>query len=110
VNVAWLTSTNDARAKAGDRVGSNIDYDPDSMFPNNNKSKPSRPPVVALAHELLGHSWDWDQGRTSYGVTENGIPLNEIDAINIENRMRRSLNIPLRTTFGAKEIDPKLLD
>jgi hypothetical protein len=109
-NEARIPESKYESALRGDPMGSFIDYDPDCLFPNNNEQKPSRPPVVALVHELLGHSWDWDQGLTKNGLTENGIPLNEINAINLENRMRRALKIEIRTKFAGKDIDPKYLD
>ena len=92
----------------GEPTGSTIIYDPDSdvaMIKSDN-SQASRPAVVGLAHELLGHGWDYSQGfyldRTEFKI--NGVSINEIRAINIENQVREYLKIPKRTSYGGQKI------
>ena len=50
--------------------------------------------VASLAHELLGHAWDCDNGLRSFKETVNGIPLIEISSVNIQNI--------ILTSFGLK--------
>src|SRR5205823_3547213 len=67
-----------------------------------------RPSLIGLAHELLGHSYDFDQGRfdnslTNYGKNSSGIhtgvPMYEVSAVNIENIARAAEHKKLRTTY-----------
>jgi len=52
-------------------TGSTTKYNPDNeQTATDNK----RSPEASLAHELLGHGYDSDQGTTDYSETENGIP------------------------------------
>jgi RHS repeat-associated protein len=79
--------------------------------PNNNKNVrgDKREARVGLSHELLGHGWDSDKGKTDHSKTENGIPMYEVDAVNIENRARASAGNEKKTTYGGKSIPANLL-
>jgi hypothetical protein len=68
-----------------------------------------RDPKVGLGHELLSHGYDSDQGKTDYSNTANGIPMYEVNAVKIENKVRAKTGDPKKTTYGGKPIDPKLL-
>ena len=96
----------DKRAK-GEPTGSNVQYDPDAK---ESVTGDKRSPRVGLAHELLGHSYDSDQGTTNMGNTDNGIKMREVSAVNAENKARAATGDPKRTTYGGKEIPAKLLD
>lgn len=88
-------------------TGSTTRYDPD------NKKSPTgeeRDPSDALAHELCGHGWDSDQGKTDYGSTPNGIKNYEVNAVNQENRARAANGEKKRTSYGGKEIPADKLD
>ncbi len=47
-----------------------------------------RSPLCALAHELLSHGWEADQNNAPEGRLPNGIPLEEVNGVNIENIAR----------------------
>lgn len=77
-------------------------------------------PIITLAHELLGHSWDYDQGKdnridanegTSYkepipGTTSRKccIEYSEMSAVQIENRARKLIGEPNRTFYMGIKI------
>ena len=87
--------------------GTHTYYDPDNWKSSIGK----RHPRVALAHELLGHAWDADQGETNYGTVKikNTKPLKmyEFEAVQIENLVRAALNIKLRGNYGPYEVPAK---
>ncbi len=87
-------------------TGSTTRYDPDNRF---NVRKDERTPRVGLAHEFASHAWDADQGTKKHGQTENGIDLNEVDGVNIENRTRAKTGDPKKTTYGGIKIPTALL-
>jgi hypothetical protein len=99
-----LSQSND---KNGIPTGSNTTYNPDK---ETNVRGDKRVARAGLAHELLGHGYDSDQGKTDYSKTENGIPKYEVNAINMENRARAAAGDPKKTTYGGKDIPAKLLD
>ncbi len=88
-------------------TGSITQYNPDN---EKTSSGDVRPPRVALAHELGGHSWDCDKGTANFDVTINGISMMEVNAVNFENIVRAAMNLPKRTKYGNKEIPQELLD
>ena len=92
--------------KNGIPTGSTTAYNP------NLESTPSageRPARAGLAHELLGHGYDSDQGITNHQKTSNGIPMSEVNAVNTENLVRKASNTPIRTAYDDKPIPHKLL-
>lgn len=93
--------------KNGIPTGSVTKYNPDNNF---TVAGDKRSPEVGLAHELLGHGYDSDQGTTDYSETENGIPMYEVNAINIENRARAANGEEKRNSFGDKIVPEKLLE
>lgn len=95
----------DKRAK-GIPTGSDVKYNPDAT---ENVRGDKRNPRVGLAHELLGHSYATDTGTTNMGTTDNGIPMREVDAVNVENRARAATGDAKKTTYGGKPIPDKLL-
>jgi RHS repeat-associated protein len=92
--------------KAGIPTGSTTGYDPSATT---NAAGMKRDPKVGLGHELLGHGYDSDQGKSDYSTTANGIPMYEVNAVKIENKVRAKTGDPQKTTYGGKTIDPKLL-
>lgn len=103
----WNTARpiNNEDFKNNKRQGSIVEYDPDNW---ETKNGDRRDPKVGLSHELQ-HSLDIDKGN---GSTEkiNDIPIMEIDAINMENKVRQQTGDTKRTTYGGKEIPNNLLD
>jgi RHS repeat-associated protein len=92
--------------KAGIPTGTTTYYDPSATT---NAAGMKRDPKVGLGHELLSHGYDSDQGKTDYSNTANGIPMYEVNAVKIENKVRAKTGDPKKTTYGGKPIDPKLL-
>ena len=84
-----------------------------TTFHNTNlKVTPSgeqRDKMADIAHELLSHGFDADQGITKFGETENGIKLYEVDAVKIENRIRTINGKAPRVTYGNGTILNELL-
>lgn len=63
----------------------------------------NRTPRVGLAHELFGHGWDIEKGEMRSGKTPNGVPLREVDAINIENLVRNATGEKIRNWFRSEK-------
>lgn len=84
--------------KEGGGCGSTIYYNPDYKIAYNDGAKFYGPAV--LAHELLGHGWDYDQGLTSREKTSNGIPYKEVNAVNIQNIILIEHGYQMRTQYG----------
>ncbi|WP_334126978.1 RHS repeat-associated core domain-containing protein [Empedobacter brevis] len=99
-----ISQSNDER---GIPTGSNTTYNPDKDTNVRGDKRASR---AGLAHELLGHGWDSDQGKTDYSNTDNGIPMYEVNAVNMENRARAAAGNEKKTTYGGKPIPERLLD
>ena len=95
------TRSSISKKKKGIPTGSTVEYNP---YKEETVNGDKRPPVVGLAHELLSHSWDADNGSMNSNVLEEGIRMDEIDAINIENKVRKSLNLPIRTKYKGIDI------
>lgn len=93
--------------KKGIPTGSNTKYNPDKKT---NVKGDKRAPRAGLAHELIGHGWDSDQGKTDYGKTSTGIPMYEVNAINMENRARAAAGDEKKTTYIGRPIPKRLLD
>jgi hypothetical protein len=85
--------------------------------------------IFTLAHEVLGHAWFQDQGRTrnvwlqeqgincfggrnSAGSCGSEIPLNqaEVDAINVENRARKLLGGKAREFWGRVDVGELMIE
>jgi RHS repeat-associated protein len=92
--------------KAGKPTGTTTMYDPDAKT---NVRGDKRDPIVGLAHELLGHGYDSDQGKSNYRTTSNGIPMYEVSAVNIENHVRAKVGDSKKTTYGGQPIPANLL-
>jgi RHS repeat-associated protein len=93
--------------KKGIPTGSNTKYNPDK---GTNARGDKRVARAGLAHELLSHGYDSDQGKTDYSKTDNDIPMYEVKAVNTENKARAAAGDPKKTTYGGKPIPEKLLD
>jgi RHS repeat-associated protein len=67
-------------------------------------------PRSELAHEL-SHASDNDNGTRKTGTTKNGVRLNEVDAVNVENKIRTNPKVGLdkRTEYSGREIPKELL-
>lgn len=67
-------------------------------------------PLLNMAHELLGHSYLYDTGKNNWENEPNtGIPMREIQAVNIENIVRATFGYPKRTTYEPFGAIPKEL-
>ncbi len=101
-------STDPEATKKGLPSGSGVEYNP-----NDRKTlqKDDRDPRASLAHELLGHSPQYDNG-TAYSEkkTRNGILMTEVEAVKVENVARKEVtgDSP-RTTYGGRTIPSDLL-
>lgn len=62
-------------------------------------------PAAVLGHELLGHGWDNDKGVRSLDVTSNGIPMREVNAVNIQNLILEEHGLKTRTNYDLKNSD-----
>ena len=91
----------------GVKTGSKAEYNPDKLTDIRGAK---RNPIIPLVHELLGHGYDSDQGKSTLDKTSNGIPMNEVNAIRVENLIRPILKEPKRDTFGGKKISVDLLN
>ena len=91
--------------KKGIPTGSITTFDPDAKSTVNGDKRDSK---VGLTHELLGHGYDSDQGKTNFMKTANGIPMYEVSAVNAENRVRIYTGDAQRISYGGKLI-PKAL-
>ena len=102
----FITYSSPTKVDKGISAGSKIRYDP-----NNDKlsSGEFRPAAVGLSHELLGHAYDADTGKTKKGK-DGEINRNEINAVNIENHVRHDLGVDKRTSYDGKEIPSNLLE
>ena len=67
--------------------------------------------LTIVSHEM-GHQYDYDQGKNgdSFGIPASSESPTEIRAVNTENKARKIENLPKRTKYGGREIDPKKLD
>ena len=98
---------NERKAEDGIAQGSKVGYDPNRK---DTKSEKERTPRVGLAHELK-HSSDIDKGKMDMETkTETGVPVREVDAVNIENKIREKTGDKKRTTYGGKNISEIWLD
>jgi RHS repeat-associated protein len=94
----------DMRESKGLPVGSITAYNPDgtgSISPENPKN--------TLAHELIGHGYDRDQGTCNRPKTKNGIKGDEVNAVNVENISRKKSGDPQRKDYGGRKIPNELL-
>ena len=66
-------------------------------------SNDERTPVIGLSHELK-HSLDADKGSIDPMKYVPNIPQYEIDAVNMENKVREYLGEPKRTTYQGIQI------
>lgn len=66
-------------------------------------------PEAQSAHEFFKHSYDTAQGASiPRAIGLNGIPANEIGAVNVENDWRQLNNEPLRHYYGSRRIPTPL--
>ena len=102
-------------ADIGKPAGSVIRYDPDDYISARGDYKPSQ---YYLAHEI-SHARDFDEGLNPvYDKngnllevgSSNGIPGDEIKAVNFENLARSGENYPPRTTYDQKTIPIECLN
>lgn len=60
---------------------------------------------------MLGHGWDNSSGAASLNKTNNGIPMDDVSAVNIENIVAQNIGVKYqRTTYDKKEIPKNLLN
>lgn len=67
---------------------------------------------VGLAHDLLSHSWDFDQGkenRFALDLPQGTLELAEVDAVNVENIVRGITGDKKKTSYGGVPIPPDRL-
>jgi len=84
-------------------TGSEVNYAPENRI---SPIGEERNPRIGLAHDLLGHSYDFDQGTTRSGTSENGVPNEEVDAVKVENIAGKAQDTPEKTTYDGKTITP----
>jgi hypothetical protein len=107
--------------------GSVTTYNPNRNTNDDTSDSPRaiRTPRVGLAHELLGHGWDSDKGKTDYTNISIRASIDlgniqwrpqigtilryEINAVNIENLARAAAGDVKRTTYDGLEIPENLL-
>jgi len=65
-------------------------------------------PRAVLAHEL-SHASDNDNATEKKGNTRTGVPLNEVDAVKIQNKILKRLGLPIRKEYGGLPIPEELL-
>ena len=68
-----------------------------------------RTPRVGLAHELH-HSYNLDMGTFDPDIKVNGILLMDIEAVNLENKIRKITGDNKRINYGNKKIPLELLE
>jgi RHS repeat-associated protein len=100
-------SSSKADVESHKPTGSKTKYNPDK---DENIRGDKRVPRAGLAHEILGHGWDADQGKKDYSETDNGIPMYEVNAVNQENRARAAAGDVKKETYAGKSIPAELLD
>ena len=101
-----LTEVDKEKAAKGISQGTTVRYDPYIQI---EPSGEKRTPRVGLSHELQ-HSYDADQGTMTREITENGVLLIEVRAINTENKIRMKTGDPKRTKYGGREVPKTLLE
>uniref|UniRef100_UPI00258B8CD9 RHS repeat-associated core domain-containing protein n=1 Tax=uncultured Bacteroides sp. TaxID=162156 RepID=UPI00258B8CD9 len=101
-----LTEVDKEKAAKGISQGTTVRYDPYTQI---EPSGEKRTPRVGLSHELQ-HSYDADQGTMTREITENGVLLIEVRAINTENKIRMKTGDPKRTKYGRREVPKTLLE
>ena len=102
------TGFNADKVKKNISQGSEIYYNPYNRRRGRNDSD-MRTPRIGLAHELQ-HSFDVDKKVATYERTKNGILLMDIRAINTENRIRKVIGEPKRTSNGTQKVPKELLE
>lgn len=80
---------------AGKPTGSDVAFDPFSWA---SAEGGIRHPIIGLVHELLGHSYFDEIGKTEAGKT-NGLPNHEIQGVNAENYQRREMGESYRRSY-----------
>ena len=94
-----LTEVDKEKAAKGISQGTTVRYDPYIQI---EPSGEKRTPRVGLSHELQ-HSYDADQGTMTREITENGVLLIEVRAINTENKIRMKTGDPKRTNMEEEK-------
>ncbi len=102
-------STPDVEQRVTDHLptGSSVDYDPRA---EENIRGDKRTPRAGLAHDFLGHSYDYDQGTARAGQNANGVEYEEVDAVKVENLSRKSTGDPQKTTYSGVPIPSEELN
>ena len=83
--------------------GSTVFFDPQHSFEYPDGADSYAP--ASLAHELLGHAWDYDQGKNRKDLTQNGIKYSEVNAVNIQNIILKEHGMNTRSQYGVKQGD-----
>jgi hypothetical protein len=70
-----------------------------------NRTDLPTPPEAQSAHEFFKHAYDFSRGESiPRAIGINGIPANEVGAVNVENDWRRINNGPLRYYYGPNRM------
>lgn len=107
-NEASSKDISEKNTESGDRVltsGSKTNFDPNDNKDEKGYKEDAR---AVLAHEL-SHASDNDNGTKKKGMTKTGVALNEVDAVNVQNKVRVKLNLPKRTDYGGVPIPKELI-
>lgn len=104
-----ITKTSSIKTKNHERQGAQIEYDPNNKKTINNEE---RSPQIGLAHELT-HAFDADEGLLEPVSVEipgvKGVPINELKAIKMENKIRKKFNEKKRNTYKETIIPENIL-
>ena len=103
---------NEKDVEQGKPSDSYTKYDPTNRIPGgeDGSDKTPRTPRAGLAHEL-SHAQDKDKGLAKIPIKQvNRIPMDEIKAVSLENRVRAQTGDPIRTSYGGNKIPYKYLN
>jgi uncharacterized protein YjaZ len=103
-----INGSKEIKTKDGIKLttGSTTDFNP---YAKKDIRGNNQDPRATLAHEL-SHASDKDNATTKEGTTSTGVDLNEVDAINVENKINNKVGMPQRTTYGDAKIPKELLN
>lgn len=104
-DIIFLTRNNDSSTKE-ELVYRNVNFYHDGgkgvRYNPGKESNPTLCKFGTISHELK-HVFDYDQGRMADSVGKSGnTDPSEKRAMDFENRAKKLINLPLRTTYGGK--------
>jgi len=100
-----VISEKDENGNWVDRSGSKTNFNPDV---DTDVRGAKDDPRSQLTHEL-SHASDLNNNIRKEGYSKNGVPLSEVDAVNMQNKIRVKVGQDKRTTYYGIEIPKNLL-